>query len=93
MCGKEIGKFVCNGLHKTKTGILSLMGMSADAFNEYEVSLKVTEHGKGANEEHTGSLNYQKKYKIDLGNAILVGLGIISAVSIVVLSASLCDKD
>ena len=93
MCGKEIGKFMCNGLEKTKAGILSLFGKSADAFNEYEVSLKVTEHGKGANEEPTGTLTCQKKYRLDLGNVVLIGLGIVSAVAIVALIASLFDKD
>ena len=93
MCGKEIGKFMCNGLEKTKAGILSLFGKSADAFNEYEVSLNVTEHGKGANEEPTGTLTCQKKYRLDLGNVVLIGLGIVSAVAIVALIASLFDKD
>lgn len=93
MCGKEIGKFMCNGLEKTKAGILSLFGKSADAFNEYEVSLKVTEHGKGADEEPTGTLTCQKKYRLDLGNVVLIGLGIVSAVAIVALIASLFDKD
>ena len=93
MCGKEIGKFMCNGLEKTKSGILSLFGKSADAFNEYEVSLKVTEHGKGANEEPTGTLTRQKKYRVDLGNVVLAVLGIVSVVAIVVFIATLFDKD
>lgn len=93
MCGKEIGKFMCNGLEKTKSGILSLFGKSSDAFNEYEVSLKVTEHGHGANEEPTGTLACQKKYRVDLGNVVLAVLGVVSVVSIVVLVASLFDKD
>ena len=93
MCGKEIGKLVCNGLEKTKAGILSLFGKSADAYNEYELSLKVTEHGKGAKEEPTGALTCQKKYRIDLGNAVLGILGIVSVITIVALIASLFDKD
>ena len=93
MCGKEIGKFMCNGLEKTKAGILSLFGKSADAFNEYEVSLKVTEHGKGANEEPTGTLTCQKKYRVDLGNVVLASLGVVFVVSIVVFIESLFDKD
>lgn len=93
MCGKEIGKFIYNGLEKTKAGILSLFGKSADAFNEYEVSLKVTEHGKGANEEPTGTLACQKKYRVDLGNVVLAVLGIVSVVAIVAFIASLFDKD
>ena len=93
MCGKEIGKFMCNGIERTKAGILSLFGKSADAYNEYELSLKVTEHGKGANEEPTGSLTCQKKYRVDLGNVVLAALGIVSVIAIVALIASLFDKD
>ena len=93
MCGKEIEKFMCNGLEKTKAGILSFFGKSADAFNEYEVSLKVTEHGKGPKEEPTGTITCQKKYRVDLGNVVLAVLGIVSVVAIVAFIASLFDKD
>ena len=93
MCGKEIGKFMCNGLERTKAGILSLFGKSADAYNEYELSLKVTEHGKGKNAEPTGEITCQKKYRVDLGNVVLVTLGVVSVVAIVALIASLFDKD
>ena len=93
MCVKEIGKCMCRGIAKTKTGILSLFGKSADAFNEYEVSLKVTEHGKGANEEPTGTLTCQKKYRVYLGNLVLAVLGVVSVVAITAFIASLFDKD
>ena len=93
MTGKEIGKYIGNGLDKTKEIVLSLFGKTADAFNDYEVNVNVIEHGKGADAEPTGTRNYHQKYRVNLGNVVLAVIGGVTVLTIALGIASLCSKD
>ena len=93
MTGKEIGTFIGNGLDKTKEVVLGAFGKTADAFNDYEVTVNVVEHGKGADAEPTGTRNYHKNYRINLGNVVLAVIGGLTLLAIVLGIASIFDKD
>ena len=93
MTGKEIGKFIGNGLDKTKEIVLALFGKTADAFNDYEVNVNVVEHGKGADAEPTGTRNYHHKYRVNLGNVAIAVIGAVTVLAITIGIASLFDKD
>ena len=82
MNAKDIGIFIGNGFDKAKEIILGAFGKTADAYNDYDVVVNVTEHGKGPDQEPTGSRAYHRKYRLNIGNAVLVALGIISALAI-----------
>ena len=92
MNAKEIGTYIGNGFDKAKEVILAAFGKSADAYNDYDVVVNVTEHGKGHFAEPTGSRLYHRKYRLYVGNAVLVALGVISAVAIAVGVYSLIDN-
>lgn len=89
---KDIEAFICNGFDNTKEVIMGVFGKTADAFNDYDVVVNVTEHGKGHFAEPTGSRLYHRKYRLYVGNAVLVALGVISAVAIAVGVYSLIDN-
>ena len=89
---KDIEAFICNGFDNTKEVIMGVFGKSADAFNDYDVVVNVTEHGKGPDQEPTGSRAYHRKYRINLGNLVLVVLGVVAAIAVAVGIYSLVDN-
>lgn len=93
MTGKEIGRYIGNGLDKTKEVVLAVFGKTADAFNDYDVTVNVVEHGKGADADPTGTRNYHHKYRVNLGNVVLAVMGGITVLAIALGIASLCKKD
>ncbi len=93
MTGKEIGCSIGNGLNKAKAGILAIFGKTGDAFNDYDVIVNVVEHGKGEAAEPTGTRNYHRKYRINLGNVALAVVGGLMVLAIVIGITSLFDKD
>jgi ABC-type sugar transport system permease subunit len=93
MTGKEIGRYIGNGLDKTKEIVLALFGKTADAFNDYDVNVNVVEHGKGADAEPTGTRNYHHKYRINLGNVALAAIAGLTVLAITLGIASLFNKD
>ena len=92
MNAKEIGTYIGNGFDKAKEVILAAFGKSADAYNDYDVVVNVTEHGKGPDQEPTGSRAYHRKYRINLGNLVLVVLGVVAAIAVAVGIYSLVDN-
>ena len=50
MSAKEIGTYIGNGFDKVKEIILAVFGKTVDAYNDYDVVVNVTEHGKGPND-------------------------------------------
>lgn len=81
MSAKEIGTYIGNGFDKVKEIILAVFGKTVDAYNDYDVVVNVTEHGKGPNEEPTGTRAYHQKYRVNLGNVVLIALGAITVLA------------
>ena len=93
MSAKEIGTYIGNGLDKAKDVILSIFGKTGDAFNDYDVTVNVTEHGKGPDAEPTGTRVYHNKYKVYIGNVVLAAIGVATVLAIILGIKSLIDKD
>ena len=92
MSAKEIGTYIGNGFDKVKEIILAVFGKTVDAYNDYDVVVNVTEHGKGPNEEPTGSRSYRRKYRVNLGNVVLVALGVITVLAAAIGIYSIVDN-
>ena len=85
MTANDILTFVVNLINKTKSGILSLLGKSDDAYNEYDLSLTVTDHHYGENFDPTNKKVYNGKVKIYLGNVIAAVIALFSALSFLLI--------
>ncbi|MBQ8407854.1 MAG: hypothetical protein IJY39_03225 [Clostridia bacterium] len=83
MSGNDILKFLLNTLDKVKSGILSLLGKSDDAYNEYDLSLTVTDHHYGEGFDPTDKKVYNGKIKVYLGNVITACVALFSVFSFV----------
>ena len=92
MSAKEIGTYIGNGFDKVKKVILAVFGKTADACDDYDIVVNVTERGKGPDAEPTGSRIYHRKYRINLGDVVLVVLGVVSAIAAAIGIYSLVNK-
>ena len=93
MSGSDFLKFVLNTLDKIKSGILSFFGKADDAFNEYDLSLTVTDHHYGEDFDPTDKKVYNGKFKIYLGNVITAAIALLSAFPLSVSLKIFLDVD
>lgn len=83
MCGNDFLTFVLNTLNKIKSGVLSFFGKADDAFNEYDLSLTVTDHHYGEGFDPTDKKVYNGKIRVYLGNVITAVIALVSALSVI----------
>lgn len=83
MTANDILSFLLNCIDKMKSGVLSLLGKSDDAYNEYDLSLTVTGHHYGEDFDPTGKKVYNSKIKVYLGNVIAAVIALFSAFSFI----------
>lgn len=88
----EIIKFALNLTGKLKSRILAFFGKADDAYNEYDLSLTVTDHGFGEEFEPIGKKTYNRKVKIYLGNVISAAIALFSVVSAVKIIKNIFDR-
>ena len=79
----DLIQFAINSINKLKSGILSFFGKADDAYNEYDLSLTVTDHHYGEGFDPTDKKVYNSKIRIYLGNVIAAVIAVFSALSLI----------
>lgn len=88
----DLIQFLINTAEKLKSGILSFFGKADDAYNEYDLSLTVTDYHYGEEFEPTNKKVYGKKFKISLDSMIGAVLAFLSALSLIRIVKSIFSK-
>ena len=88
----EIITFAVNTFSRIKDYILDFFGKSEDAYNEYDLSLTVTDHHNGDEFEPTGKKTYNSKIKVYLGNVVTAALALFSALTVIKAIKSLFNR-